>query len=211
MRLNPTAFNRHLAGIGQQVTWRQSFACSCRSPTSGAPDPKCPQCLGKGQMWDDPLDTTCGVAGQNAQAKWAAMGRWVDGDVVVTIPGDSVMWEAGQFDRVVLMNASDRFSQVLTHGAPTERLLHSPKRIDRVFWLSPVTKAIVEGGIPTFDGQGRLAWASGEPPAGVNYSITGQKFSEFWIYSDMPSSRNEHSGAQLPKRVVLRRWDLWGR
>lgn len=211
MRLNPTAFNRHLANIGQKVDWRQSFACTCKSTTSGASDTKCPHCAGKGHLWSPGKVTTCGVAGQSTQAKWAVMGQWVDGDVVVTVPGDSVMWDVAQFDRVTLRNASDRFSIALTRGAVTERLLHSVRQIDRVFWLAPVTKAIVEGGIPSFDARGHLTWSAGEPPAGTSYSITGTKFPDYWVFGDMPSSRNEHSGSRLPRRVVLRRWDLWGR
>ncbi len=211
MRLSPTAFNRHLAHIGQQVTWRRAYSCACRNPVSGAPDTKCPHCGGKGQLWLNPVPTVCGVASQKTQAKWAASGRWTDGDVVVTIPGDSPMWGMSQFDRVLLMNAAERFSQSLVRGAVSERLLHSVKQIDRVFWLAPVTRDIVEGGIPTFDANGRLTWSSGEPPPGATYSITGQRLPEYWCFDNLGGSRNEHSGAVLPNNVVLRRWDLWGR
>ncbi|MOA60540.1 hypothetical protein D3C78_1854430 [compost metagenome] len=58
---------------------------------------------------------------------------------------------------------------------------------------------------------GRLAWAAGEPPPGTTYSLTGWKFSEYFVFGDYPANRNMHSGMKLPKRVVLRRWDLMGR
>lgn len=211
MQLNAGAFNRHLAHMGQAVIWRQAYACPCKNPISGAADTKCPHCGGKGQQWVAALDTVCGVADQKTQAKWVNSGRWTDGDVVVSIPGDSPMWEIGQFDRVVLLNAADRFSQSLVRGHVAERLVFATKVIDRVFWLAPVTRALVEGGIPTLDPQGRPSWAAGEPPPGVTYSITGQKFAEYYCFDNMVKSRNEHSGERLPKQAVLRRWDLWGR
>ena len=213
MKLNPGHFNRFLASIGQQVSWRQSFACPCRSATSGAPDVKCPHCAGKGQQWLAPVQTVCGVSGQKTQEKWANSGRWTDGDVVVTVPGDSPMWEMAQFDRMVMLNASERFSQSLVRGAPTERLLHVVDAVDRVFWLAPVTRAMVEGGPPVVDANGRLSWPGGlgEPPPGTTYSITGKKLPEYWCFDSLAGTRNEHSGRRLPTNVVLRRWDLWGR
>jgi hypothetical protein len=211
MQLNPTRFNRFLANIGQQFVWRRAYACSCITPGEGSPDRKCPNCLGKGHLWVDPTQCSAASAGQKTQINWAKMGRFETGDIVLTVQGDSPLWEAGEFDRVTMLNASDRFSMPLTHGAPTERLLFTPSRIDRVFWQNPATRAIVEGGIPTASPEGRLTWTTGEPPPGTSYSISGTRLSEYFIFTDMPRNRNMHDGARLPKNMVLRRWDLLGR
>ena len=211
MFLNAGAFNRHLAHIGQQVNWAQSFACPCVKRESGQPDPRCPHCLGKGHMWSASKPCVCGVASQKTQQQWMGSGMWTDGDIVVTVPGDSPMWAVGPFDRVTMLNGAERFSTPLTRGTPTERLMFRASSIDRVFWIDPVSKAIVEGGLPTMGADGRPVWGAGEPPAGVSYSITGQRLPEYYCLVEMPSSRNEHSGAPLPRRVVLRRFDLLGR
>lgn len=211
MRLSPTAFNRHLAHIGQQVKWAQSFACPCIKRESGQPDPRCPHCLGKGHLWSASVPCVSGVANQKTQQQWMGSGMWMDGDIVVTVPGDSPMWAVGPFDRVTMVNGAERFSTSLTRAAPTERLLFQASAVDRVFWIDPVSKAIVEGGIPALSSDGRPTWTAGEPPAGVGYSITGQRLPEYYCLVEMPSSRNEHSGAPLPRRVVLRRFDLLGR
>lgn len=212
MRLNRHHFNRHLANMGQKINWQQSYACSCFSQSSGAADPKCKLCSGKGRIWDPVKDTVCGVAKQDTQAEWADSGLWESGDLVVSIPENSPMWDSGQFDRVTMLNASDKFSQPLQRGAVSERLLFVPQRVDRVFWKEPVTQALVEGGIPVVAPNGTLSWpGGGEPPPGMTYSLTGWKYSEYFVFGDFPSSRNEHGGVRLPKRVVLRRFDLFGR
>lgn len=212
MRFSPNRFNRHLANLGQQYLWSQSFGCSCVNPNSGAPDPRCQVCLGKGVFWPSSVEVVAATASQKTQMNWQQGGMYEAGDIVVSIPGDSPLWDAGQFDRVVMLNASDRFSQPFVRGAVSERLLFRPQRFERVFWKHPQTQAIVEGGLPVAAANGTLSWPNGgEPPAGTSYSLTGWKHSEYFVYMDLPRNRNMHSGARLPKYVVLRRWDLMGR
>lgn len=211
MRFNQQAFNRHLENMGQQIKWQAAFACSCYNTHSGSADPKCKLCGGKGRIWDPAKATVCGVCKQETQAEWADNGLWEQGDLVVSIPENSPMWDSGQFDRVVMLNAQDKFSLPMERGAVNEQLLFVPAKIDRVFWRHPQTQALVEGGIPRIMPDGRPVWTTGEPPPAMKYSITGWRFSEYFVFGNFPSSRNQHSGMRLPKRVVLRRWDLFGR
>lgn len=212
MRFNAGRFDRFLNNIGQQFMWRRAYACSCVQPHSGAPDAKCPVCVGKGQIWVAPTACSAAAAGQKTQVEWAKMGLYQSGDIVMTVPQNSPLWDAGQFDRVTMLNATDKFSQPLKRGAPTEKLMFTVTKVDRVFWISPATKTIVEGGIPLVDEAGRLSWPDGrEPPPNMSYSITGQRLSEYFVFQDMPRNRNMHDGMRLPKLVVLRRWDLMGR
>lgn len=211
MHLNPSAFNGWLGGnIGQSFKWRKAYRCPCVNPHSGAATPNCPQCAGKAWLWVLPVNGSAGIAGEKIQLRWAQMGMWQDGDSVVAIHESSPLYEMGQFDRVTMLNNSVYFSLPLVHGGPNEKLFDPIEKITRVFWLD-AQKNIVEGGIPTVNVDGTLTWASGAPPAGVTYSITGTKFSEFFCWGAYPSDRNEHFGARLPKRVVLRRFDLFGR
>lgn len=211
VRFNQQAFNRHLDNMGQQILWQSAYACSCYNTASGAADPKCRLCKGKGRIWDPAKKTVCGICKQETQSEWADSGLWEQGDLVVTIPEQSPMWDSGQFDRVTMLNAQDRFSMPFEHGAPTEMFLFIPTKIDRVFWRHPQTQALVEGGIPKIQPDGTPVWTTGEPPLGMKYSITGWRNSEYFVFGNFPSSRNQHSGMRLPKRVVLRRWDLFGR
>lgn len=213
MRFNPGAFNTHLNNIGQKVTWRRAYACACVSADSGQPDPKHQLCMGKGRIWDPAITTVTGVARQDALAEWKSSGLAETGDMVLSIPESSPMWDAGQFDRILLLNSNDVFSQPLKHGAPTERLLFTVDSFIRCFWLDPVTRTIIEGALPSVDANGNLSWAGGvgEPPPGVSYSLTGQKLDEYFVWGKFPSDRNEHSGMRLPKRLIARKWDLYGR
>jgi hypothetical protein len=210
MRLNPSSFNAHLYHMGQKVRWRKSFACPCINPHSGASKPNCPLCGGKGRLWDPAVDTVIGIASQNVQKMWAQMGQWEAGDAVVSIPEASAMYNAAQFDRVLMMNSTDGFSLVLTRGAANERLHEPIEKIERVFWLDAQSN-IVEGRIPSVADNGALTWASGAPPAGTQYTISGTRYSEYFVFNQLPSDRGEHQGARLPKRVVLRRFDLFNR
>ena len=212
MQFNPAAFDTFLTGMGQDVLWRRSYACACVNPSSGQPDPKHALCAGKGRLWDEPVATVTGVAGQKVQIQWAQMGMWEAGDLVLSIPQVSPLWEAGAFDRVTALNATDVFSQPLVRGAPAERLQFQPASVTRCFWLNPTTRQVVEGGLPVIAADGRPAWPNGgEPPPGATYSLTGTKFGEYFIFGELPSDRNQHRGMRLPRRVVARKFDLFGR
>lgn len=212
MRFNPGAFNSWLGNIGQQFTWRKAYSCPCVNPHSAAAKPNCPQCDGKGQIWVSAVPAVAGMAGQKVQREWAQYGLWQSGDAVVTIPENSPMYEMGQFDRVIMLNSTDYFSRVLTSGSQTERVSDPVEKIDRVFWLDAQSN-IVEGSIPTVNADGTLTFPVGgiNPPAGTQYTITGTRFSEYFCWGMFPSDRNEHQGMRLPKRVVLRRFDLFSR
>lgn len=210
MFLSPARFNGHLAHMGQKVTWRKAYACPCRNPSSEASDPRCPHCSGKGYAWDPAQDSVVGVASSKVQREWAQFGMYQSGDSVISIPENSPLYEMGQNDRVVMLNATEHFSLTLTHGAATERLIGKIESISRVYWLNSAKEPVM-GGIPMVADNGRLTWETGEPPAGAQYGISGVKFSEYYCWGPYPSNRNEHQGARLPKRVVLRKFDLWGR
>lgn len=212
MRLNPNAFNRFLGGIGQQLEWRRSFACACVNPASGSPDPKHALCGGKGRFWEAPVATVAGVASQSTDAELANQGLWESGDMIASVQESSPMYDAGQYDRVKMINSTDVFSQPLQRGAPTERLIFTPEKITRVFWLHKVTGEPIDVPAPVVSEAGILSWPNGDgPPLNSYYSITGTKFSEYFILRRLPSDRNEHSGARLPKKMQLRKWDLFGR
>lgn len=212
MQFNREAFNRHVENMGQSILWEASFVCSCVNPTSGAADPKCKLCSKRGRIWNPRKETVCGICKQETQAEWADSGLWESGDLVVTIPEKSPMWDSGQFDRVTMLNATDRFSQPMVRGGNPERLLFVPQRIERVFWKA-TDQSLVEGGLPQIDATGVPSWPGGvgEPPPGTTYSLTGWKYSEYFVFGNFPANRNMHKGMRLPKRVVLRRWDLYGR
>lgn len=209
MRLNPAAFNAHLKHIGQRYSWRKSYACPCIAPHSGAAKTSCLQCGGRGRIWDPGVTGVAGMAGVKVQRQWAQFGVYENGDVVVTIGSSTPLYGMGQFDRIVALDATDVFSQVLTRGQG-DRLFGPIKNVSRVFWLES-NQAIVEGGIPTVSSTGALTWSSGAPPSGVQYTVCGERYSEYFCFMELPGDRNEHQGAQLPRRVVLRKFDLFSR
>jgi hypothetical protein len=211
MRLNPAAFDRHLTQIGQDFLWRRAFTCPCRDPHSGGGKPTCKRCAGVGVFWSDPVPATAGVASQGVVKQFAQFGQWESGDAVFSIPQSSPMFEAGRWDRMLMLNSTDGFSLPLVRGARNERVKLPVEKFERVFWLATDGFTIVEGDLPTVDDAGVLTWLAGAPPEGAQYTITGTRFTEYFVNDMLPSDRGEHHGARLPKRVQARRFDLWGR
>lgn len=208
MKLSPERFNALLNGVGQRTEWRRAYSCPCINPASKAPSFQCPQCHGIGSVWAAPVNGMVALSGQKLQRAWAQFGAWQNGDVVVTIPSDSPLYVLGEADRVVLSDSSAPFSNTLVRG-DNDKLNFSVVTVDRVFWL--VNNQITEGGIPTVGVDGTLTWVDGEPPAGTQYSVTGRQRPEYFVYGDFPQDRAHQQGTALPRRVVLRSFDLFRR
>lgn len=211
MQLNPQAFNDHLNNMGEWFRWRRSSACPCINPSSGSPKVGCPHCGGKGRLWETPVRALAGVASQKTQQEWAKFGQWESGDLVLSIPEDSPLYDVAPFDRVVAEITSDAFSMPLVRGAPNERIPGAIKEITRVYWFSQAGD-ITEGKAPTINALGVPSWPDGgAPPAGTTYSLSGHRYQEFYCFGPYPVSRMKHAGARLPVRMVMRMFDLLGR
>jgi hypothetical protein len=222
MKLSPARFNALLLHLGQDVQWRRAYACPCRDPDSGAARQGCPHCLGKGKSWTASVPAYVGLTGMQRQRQWAQMGLWEAGDVVVTLPSDSPIYAIGETDRVAFTDSSDAFSINLTHGQNDAIMPWAVTQVDRLYWLDPDTGLEVEGALPTVDPITHVStWtvpdpllpppALLEPPADMQYSLTGRKLPEFFVWGDLVQTRHHHSGFNLPRHVVLRRFDLFGK
>lgn len=194
--------------MGQQVAWRRAYDCPCRNDHSGAARPGCPQCHGIGVVWTHAVMGLAAVAGQKVQQAWARFGMYEQGDMVMTLPGNSPLYVLGDKDRCTMIQSSVPFSRVLMRDG-ADKLPFQVDMIERVFWL--VNDAVVEGGIPAAAADGTLTWTIGEPPPGEQYSITGRMRPEYYVFQDFPQDRAHYGGQPLPRRVVLRRMDLFGR
>lgn len=209
MRLSPTRFDTFLNKIGQSYDWRKAYACPCRNPNSGSTRHNCLQCAGKGFLYAEPVSGNAGTAGAKVQREWAAFGAWQSGDIVLTIPSDSPIYDIGERDRVTHKNNSEPFSDIFTHGEH-DTLRFPLMAIDRIFWLDDAQQ-IVDGGIPQLSATNTMSWTTGGPPTGKQYTVTGRYHPEYFMLQEFPSDRAHQFGDPLPRRVVLRRYDLAGR
>lgn len=210
-RLDPNAFAAMLDNFAEPARYRNAFACPCVNRATGSPRANCPQCGGVGWLWSAPRDFNVAVASGSVQQTWARMGRYESGDTVVSIPHTSIAYQIAPFDRVLFLANADVKSEALTRGAPNERITGAVRSVDRVFWFD-ANGVPVEGSRPTVNADGTLAWpALGAPPPGQQYSITYQRLLEYFAFTQFANDRNKHGGLPLPKRMVLRRFDLLGR
>lgn len=230
MKLSPGAFDGFLNDIGQDVQWRAATVCPCVNPSSGQAKPTCAHCTGRGRLWADPVAARTGVAGRTVQREWAQFGSWEAGDVVVSIPSDSPLYAIGPYDRVQFLQRSEPFSINLVAGvnigssagpisasgpvSPTASVSHATarlrfpvNRIDHARWI--VGANLIEGTVPTVSDDGTLHWPDGTaPPDGASISLTGRRRAEFFCFPESPFDRPHYQGLTLPRRVVLRRFDL---
>ncbi len=210
MELNPAAFNAHFSKMGHTLAWRKSYACPCLTPSSGQARSDCVHCNGKGRLWDAEVEGRCGFTAMNAKKGMADFGVWEEGDSVLSIGSDCPWYNAGRFDRFRSTVSTHTFTDNLRRGFG-DRLSGSIVCIDRVFWLDD-SQEFVEGGIPAVADNGALTWAGGvgEPPPGTVFSIAGTRYDEYFAYLQIPQNRPIH-GAALPKKLPVRRFDLFGR
>jgi hypothetical protein len=209
VRLSPLRFNGFLNHIGQKFLWRRANFCPCRDPNTGAPDFNCQHCLGKGYAWQGAVPGMSGIAGQKIQREWAQFGMWESGDVVLTIPSDSPLYEMGEFDRVIMADSTQPFS---TQIASLDASMPWPVvSLSRAFYLLDGEPEDLP--LPEISDSGyELSWADPEAIEEIlPISITGRRRPEYFCWGAFPSDRAHHSGADLPRRVVLRRFDLYGR
>ncbi len=201
--------------MGQSMTWAQAAFCPCRSVDTGSARAGCPICGSRGVLWAAPVPSVAGLSGMKAQRQWERFGEFEGGDVVISVGSNTPLYAAGENDRIVFLQSSEAFDLVLD-AAGTDKLQFTVIACDRCFWLTPNNGqpvAVVEGTPPVQDATGVLTWPGGigQPPAGVQYSVRGRKLPEYFLFKDFMQDRSHFSGLALPRRCVLRKFDLFGR
>lgn len=209
MRLSSPAFNRHLNSMGQAFRWRRGYACPCVNPNSGQAKANCKQCSGKGRLWGAGVDGVAGVVSQSRMRNYATFGVWDADDMMLSIPSDSPLYAMGQFDRVEAVNRTEPFSISFLRGL-NDVIRFDVVSLERCFRLD-ANENIVELPLPTINPNGTMTWAAGGPPAQSSFSLTGRRRPEYFCYLELPTDRPIHYGETLPRKVVLRRFDLFGR
>ncbi|MDR3517130.1 MAG: hypothetical protein P4M00_15055 [Azospirillaceae bacterium] len=212
MSVSPGEFNRLLRAMGQGVNWRAASLCPCRDRNSGAARIDCPVCAGRGVIWAPPVAAWTGITRMRIVREAVAFGAWLSGDEILTIPADSPLYAAAEDDRVVMTDSSEPFSLLLTRGVD-DALVFTVVTIDSCGWLAADGQSIVAGSLPMVAGDGSLSWPIGQvgPDAGMQYSLRGRRRPEYFIFKELIRDRAHFGGKALPRRVVARRLDLWGR
>ncbi len=207
MRLSAKRFNRMLSRVGQHLDWRRSETCPCIDPNSGSPEPGCPYCNGHGRRWFAPVASVVGVVSREIVRKYAPMEILDAGDIMLVIPSDQPVYAIGELDRVVMADRTEPFSLTRLRGT-SDFIGFAPSQITAVTWIWD--GELMSGAIPSVASDGSLSWASGAPPDGVVYALSGRRHPEYFCYLTLPTDRPIHGGEPLPRRVVLRRFDLFG-
>jgi hypothetical protein len=148
------------------------------------------------------------------QRQWQASGQFELGDLIVTVGSDSPLYQAGENDRILLSDSTEPFQAVLNRTG-TESLGWPAANVSAAFWLDPDTQAPVTAGLPGVKPSGAVDWSVAQggptPPDGVQYSLSGRRVPEFFIFQNLPGDRAHFQGAGLPRKLLFRKFDLFGR
>jgi hypothetical protein len=206
VNLDPDEFNAFLGGIGQEIQWRRASACPCVNPNSGQAKSNCKHCKSIGRLWGPAVAARAGVSGREVQKQWVNFGQSDVGDVVLTIPSDDPLYAIGPYDRALFLNRTEPFSQNIVKGV-NERINFKVVSLERVLYISG--EDLIDAPLPAILDDGTLDWAGVELPDGVTFSIAGRRHTEYYCLKNTPFDRPHHAGAALPRKVVLRRFDLY--
>ncbi len=198
--------NDMLNRVGQRWSWRRAYRCPCVQAATNQSNPACPICSGKGWMWEAVgTEGVAGVSGAKVQRQWKDFGAFEAGDVVISVGSDSALYAIGPYDRVLQVDADEPFSMV---WQPGQVLKFTPTTIERAFCVAGAT--LTDLSPPTVSADGVIAWTTA-PPARTPVSLTGRRPVEYFVYQDIPVARQHQLGDELPRKVVLRRFDALGR
>lgn len=217
--MNVGAFNAQLRHQGQDMLWSRASRCPCADQTTGSPRSTCKVCRARSYLWAGPVPSRAGLSGMNVQREWAAFGQFESGDVVVSVGSDQPLYAAAEMDRVLFTQSTEAFDYVLCRGAVQEfrpfapSLTSLPEEVitfDRCFWLTVALDQVIEGGLPVQAADGSLSWPEGgAPPDGITYTLQGRRMPEYFVFGPFPRDRAHYGGQALPRRVTLRKWDLF--
>ena len=69
---------------------------------------------------------------------------------------------------------------------------------------------LVECSIRSVAADGTITWGT-PPPLGSLFTLIGRRQLEYFLFKDLPQERAHHGGLALPRRVALRRFDMFDR
>lgn len=214
-RFAPAGFNALLrpSGVGQAVLWRRASLCPCRDPYSDQAEPGCPRCAGRGMFWAQGRGAHAGVTSQRLARAWLDAGQIEMGDQILSVPGDSPLYGAGENDLVVMTQSSEPYAVVRTRDGG-ETIDPTAYALDQCIALRPGDRAVVELALPSVHPQtGALTWAdqSRAPEPGMQFSLRGRRRPVYFVFRELPQDRAHSNGQPLPRRIHTRRFDLMGR
>lgn len=202
-----------LGDMGQGVWWKRARLCPCKNADSGAADPACPVCHGVGWSWGEPIIAHTGLASMQVARQWAHFGQYESGDVVLSVPSNSPLYDAGESDQVVMTDSQHPYVATFTRGAPDERWPAFVFKVSEVFTVDgSVVTPRSHPSLADWRAGGVPAWGAGNVPApGQQYSIRAFRRPIYFVFASLPQDRAHHGGLPLPRRIAARKFDLFSK
>lgn len=218
-------FDGVIAAYGIDLNWQKSHLCPCiyGGPITGAPDPACQTCLGRGWYWDAPSDTFRGLItfihlspspdepGTITSDKFGMIDR---GEPTLTIPQTAAVpyANASVNDIYTEVGTHERFQAELQAGGntllPYQQGLSVPASGAVTVYDSANSVVVSVSGYVVSGAQVTLP---GTYPTGTSYIVSYTASKAYVAYRIAGATPHERPFANLPlpKRFRLQALDLW--
>ena len=162
-------------------------------------------------------DYLIGVTSVLVAKQFAQFGEWDKGDMIATIPARDVhgalldVYQIGEFDRMTLADSVVRRSFLGVRGERDRFPERTIRAVTDAFGLQGGVQVPLEDGIDFRVTGNTVEWLSDTLAAGDGYSLRYVVSPEYFVWTTLEQPRAHDLGKALPKKVVLRLFDLFGR
>ena len=162
-------------------------------------------------------DYRIGVSGVTFTKQFAQFGEWDRRDMIATVPARDAsgalleIYGIGDFDRVTLVDSVVRQSFVGQRGQADTVPERTIRAVTDAFGLHNGAKVPLEDGTDFRVTGNTVEWLSSALAVGEGYTLRYVASPEYFVWTSIEQPRAHDLGKALPKRVVLRSFDLFGR
>jgi hypothetical protein len=162
-------------------------------------------------------DYLIGVSRVVLNQQFAQFGEWEQGDMIATVPARDVcgtvqeIYGIGDMDRVTLLDSVIRRNFVGTRGQQDVLLGRVVRIVMDAFYLDSGSPVPLAEGIDFRVTGNVVEWLRGTTPDGTAYSLRYIACPECFVWKTLEQPRAHDLGLALPKKVILRSFDLFGR
>jgi len=216
-----TVFDSLIETKTARIAWARATICPCRGFNSKTEqlDPGCPSCNGLGWAYFRPAKyvvdpDTLGVLSDEQKAvvekanavvvrgamssletdpdMFRALGNWVFGSARLTLRGEN---KPGYYDRVISIDESAVYSEVIASGGPTLRTKYPVVSLNR---LATLTTAFTDKDVELVAGV--ITWKAGKEPASGTLITANYNCHPVWVVqSHVHVIRSSLAEFKMPK------------
>lgn len=209
-------YSKLAAEQGWRVQWYRGLKCPCFQEGTGGANPDCQACRGLGYQYDTAVEGRLNIRADE-RLRYSERGEGTEGTLLTSVPAkildlsvrphilvDNPLYEMGENDLLVLLDAETRQHDVLTRFDHERLRYRALVRVIEVVGVVENQRVIYESPIDyQVSPEGLVTWADGAgPDEGAKYTVQYWARPEYIARTELGASRL-HGGVALPKKFTL--------